>query len=134
MRFCWIADKDRPAGVLQAEDLGIVSFDLTQLVHELELVDPDVSGPIAGRQLFAVMRNPDATNPVSLIVSLLGSSLGVGRVGLLDVVEVRVDVDGLQELVGVDVSLVDSVGGHVVVHVPDSNGVVRAARDERTGR
>ncbi len=111
-----------------------MSFDLAQLVHELELVDPDVSSPIAGRQLFTVVRNPDATNSVSLIVSLLGSALRVGRVGLLDVVQVRVDVDGLQELVRVDVSLVDSVGGHVVVHVPDSNGIVGTACDERTWR
>lgn len=107
-----------------------MSFDLAQLVHELELMDPDISGPIAGRQLFSVVRNPDASNPVSLIVCLLCSTIRVGRVCLLDVVEVCVDVDGLQELVGVDVSLVDGVGGHVVVHVPDSNGVVGAARDE----
>jgi hypothetical protein len=46
--------------------------------------------------------------------------------------QVRVDVNGLEELVGVDVPLVDGVGRHVVVQVPDPDGVVGAAGDERT--
>ena len=33
--------------VLQAEHLGVVRLDLAQLVHELELVDADVTGTIA---------------------------------------------------------------------------------------
>ncbi len=46
--------------------------------------------------------------------------------------QVRVDVNGLEELVGVDVPLVDGVCRHVVVQVPDPDGVVGAAGDERT--
>ena len=111
-----------------------MSLDLAQLVHELQLVNPDVSGPISGRELFSVVRNSDASNAVPLVVSLLCITLGVGGVRLLDVVEVGIDVDGLEELVRVDVSLVDRVGGHVVVQVPDANGVVRAASDERARR
>lgn len=125
-----ITDKDRFTTELQTQDLRIVSLDLAQLVHELELMDPDISGTISGGQLLAVVRDPDAANTVPLIVRLLTVPIRVGRIGLLDVVEVGVDVNRLQELVRVDVPLVHSVGGHVVIHVPDPDGVVGAARDE----
>ncbi len=46
--------------------------------------------------------------------------------------QVGVDVNGLEELVGVNVPLVDGVGRHIVVQVPDPDGVVGAAGDERT--
>ena len=130
MSLCRITDEDGLAAVLEAEDLGVVSLDLAKLVHELELVDPNVPGPVARGQLLAVVGYPDTPDPVPLVVGLLGVPVGVGRVGLLDVAEVSVDVDGLEELVGIDVALVQRVGGHVVVQVPDPNGVVRAAGDE----
>ena len=94
-----VTDEDGLAAVLEAKDFGIVSLDLAKLVHELELVDPNVPGAVAGRQLLAVVRYPDAPDPVPLVVSLLRVPVRVGRVGLLDVAEVGVDVDGLEELV-----------------------------------
>ena len=94
-----ITDKDRFTTELQTQDLRIVSLDLAKLVHELELVDPNVPGAVAGSQLLAVVRYPDTPDPVPLVVSLLRVPVRVGRVGLLDVAEVGVDVDGLEELV-----------------------------------
>ena len=35
-------------GVLEAEDPGVVGLNLAHLVHELQLVDPDVSGSVPG--------------------------------------------------------------------------------------
>ena len=50
------------------EYLGIVGLDLAELVHELELVHPDVPAPIPRRKVLPVRRDPDASNPVSLVV------------------------------------------------------------------
>ena len=99
VRFCRIADENCSTTVLKTKNFGIVSLDLAQLVHELQLMNPDVSGSVAGRQLFPVVRYSNTTNPVSLIVRFFGAAFWVGRVCLLDVVEVGVHVDGLEELV-----------------------------------
>jgi hypothetical protein len=40
-------------------------------------MNPDVSGPVAGRQLLAVVRDPDATDAVPLVVRLLSVSVRV---------------------------------------------------------
>ena len=134
MCFSRIADQDWPTTVFKTKDFCIVSLDFAQLVHELQLVNPDISGAISRRKLFSVVRNSDASNAVSLIVSLLCIAVRVWGVSLLDVVEVCVDVDCFEEFVGIDVSLVDCICGHVVVEVPDSNGVIGTASDERAWR
>ena len=46
--------------VLEAEHLRVVSLDLAELVHELQLVDADVARPVAASE--------DTAHPIPLIV------------------------------------------------------------------
>ena len=87
-------------------------LDLAQLVHELELVDPDVAGPVSTGQMFAVGRDPDTTHPVPLVVQRVLLARLQGGVRLLDEAELLVNVEGLQQLLAVDVPPVERVGGH----------------------
>ena len=45
-----------------------MGLDLAELVHELELVHPDVAAPIPRRKVLPVRRDPDASYTVSLVV------------------------------------------------------------------
>lgn len=91
---------------------------LAQLVHELQLVDANVPCPVARRQMLSVRGDADTSDAVTLVVHRLATRLGglgllavVRRgVGLLDVTQLAVDVNGLQELVAVDVSSGTEIG------------------------
>ena len=48
--------------------LGIVSLDLAELIHELELVDANVAAAIPRRKMLPVRRDPYAPHSVSLVV------------------------------------------------------------------
>ena len=48
--------------------LGIVSLDLAELIHELELVDPNVAAAIPRSKMLPVRRDPDTPHSVSLVV------------------------------------------------------------------
>jgi hypothetical protein len=123
-----------------------VSLYLAQLVHKLQLVHADVASAVPARQVPPVGRDPDAADAVTLVVHglLLLPVLAAGTVAvahsggvsrlLFDVVQVTVDVEGLDEVLGVDVSPVDGVCGHVGAEIPYPDCVVRAAGDERSGR
>ena len=45
-----------------------MGLDLAELVHELELMHPDVAAPIPRRKVLPVRRDPDAPHTVSLVV------------------------------------------------------------------
>ena len=45
-----------------------MGLDLAELVHELELVDPDVAAPVPAGQVLPVGADPDAPDPVPLVV------------------------------------------------------------------
>ena len=119
--------------VLQTQNLGIVSLDLTQLVHELELVNSDVARPVSTGQVLTIGTDSDAPHTIPLIIErVLLPSLQRG-VRLLDEPQLRVNVQGLEQLLAVDVPPVQGVGGHGGVHVPDSDCVVTAAGHEGSG-
>ena len=114
--------------------LSIVRLNLAQLVHELELVDPDVAGPVSTRQVLPVGADADAPHTVPLVVQRVLLAGLETCVRLLDEAELRVDVESLEELLAVDVPPVQGVGRHLLVHVPDPDRVVGAAGDEAAGR
>ena len=116
--------------VLEAEHLRVVSLDLAELVHELQLVDADVARPVAAGEVLPVGADADTAHPVPLIVQRVLLARGQRGVRLLDEAQLGVDVESLEELLAVDVPPVESVGGHV----PDADGVVRAAGDEAARR
>ena len=120
--------------VLEAEHLRVVSLDLAELVHELQLVDADVARPVAAGEVLPVGADADTAHPVPLIVQRVLLARGQRGVRLLDEAQLGVDVESLEELLAVDVPPVEGVGGHGRVHVPDADGVVRAAGDEAARR
>ena len=95
--------------------------------------------------MLSVWTDADASHAVSLVEHgglfavlfvLLVALAVVERVVelILDKRQFIVHVEGLDEILAVDVAAVDRVGGHVGTQVPDTDGIVRTAGDERTGR
>ena len=96
--------------VFQAQNFSIVSFNFTQFVHKLNIMNTNIAGPIATRQVFAIRWNPDTSDSVLLVVNCTGIVFTlttwttfrcIRRIGFFDVIEVRVNVQGLEQVIAI---------------------------------